>query len=50
MPSPLFFITGRSSVIPQIVSEVGFGAGIFVLLWALDWIHLGEDALVDDPE
>jgi hypothetical protein len=41
MPSP-FFIQGHSTFIPQIVANVGFGAGVFVLLWALAWIHLGE--------
>jgi hypothetical protein len=41
MPSP-FHLPRQSEFIPQVVPEVGFGAGVFVLLWALDWICLGE--------
>jgi hypothetical protein len=40
MPSP--FLVEGSLMIPQKVPEVGYGAGIFILLWALDWIRLGE--------
>ena len=41
MPSP-FFQPGMSSMNASIVDGVGFGAGLSLLLWALDWIHLGE--------
>jgi hypothetical protein len=41
MPSP-FFQSGMSSMNASIVDGVGFGAGLSLLLWALDWIHLGE--------
>jgi hypothetical protein len=41
MPSP-FFLSGRSSMNSRIVRGVGFGAGLSLLLWALDWIQLGE--------
>jgi hypothetical protein len=40
MPSP-FFQSGTSSMNASIVDGVGFGAGLSLLLWALDWIHLG---------
>lgn len=41
MPSP-FFIEGLSGIHSSIVDEVGFGAGLSILLWALEWIRLGE--------
>jgi hypothetical protein len=41
MPSP-FFQPGMSSMNASIVDGVAFGAGLSLLLWALDWIHLGE--------
>ncbi len=41
MPSP-FFLSGQSSMNSSIVDGVGFGAGLSLLLWALDWIQLGE--------
>ncbi len=40
MPSP-FFQSGTSSMNASVVDGVGFGAGLSLLLWALDWIHLG---------
>lgn len=41
MPSP-FFQSGSSSLNTVLVDGVGFGAGLSLLLWALDWIQLGE--------
>jgi hypothetical protein len=41
MPSP-FFQSAISSMNASIVDGVGFGAGLSLLLWALDWIHLGK--------
>jgi hypothetical protein len=41
MPSP-FFNHKRSKMNACIVDGVGFGAGLAALLWALDWIQLGE--------
>lgn len=40
MPSP-FFQSGMSSMNASVVDGVGFGAGLSLLLWALDWIQLG---------
>jgi hypothetical protein len=40
MPSP--FLIAGSLLIPQVVQQVGYGSGIFLLLWALDWLQLGE--------
>lgn len=40
MPSP-FFLPGASVLHTSIVDGVGFGAGLSMLLWALDWIELG---------
>ena len=50
MPSP-FFQSGTSSMNASVVDGVGFGAGLSLLLWALDWIHLGEmpwPAIIED--
>jgi hypothetical protein len=41
MPSP-FFLLEQSRMNSSIVDGVGFGAGLSILLWALDWIQLGE--------
>jgi hypothetical protein len=41
MPSP-FFQLKSSSPSAVIVDKVGFGAGLSLLLWALDWIQLGK--------
>lgn len=41
MPLP-FFQSDLSRMNATIVDGVGFGAGLSLLLWALDWIHLGE--------
>ncbi len=40
-PSP-FFLDGLSSMHTSVVDGLGFGAGLSFLLWALDWIQLGE--------
>jgi len=40
-PSP-FFQSGISQLNSVIVPGVGFGAGLSLLLWALNWIVLGE--------
>lgn len=40
MPSP-FFDPQHSKMHSSIVDGVGFGAGLSLLLWALDWIQLG---------
>jgi hypothetical protein len=42
-PSP-FYLDGQSSMHSSIVDGLGFGAGLSFLLWALDWIQLGEMA------
>jgi hypothetical protein len=41
MPSP-FFLDGSSRIHSSIVDGVGFAAGLSILLWALEWIRLGE--------
>jgi len=40
-PSP-FFLHGQSHMNPVTVDGIAFGAGLAFLLWALDWIELGD--------
>lgn len=41
MPSP-FYQSDISGMNASVVDGVGFGAGLSLLLWALDWIQLGQ--------
>lgn len=41
IPSP-FFLHGRSHMNTVAMDDVAFGAALGFLLWALDWIQLGE--------
>lgn len=50
MPSP-FFDSDTSRMHASVVDGVAFGAGLSLLLWALDWIQLGQmpwPALLED--